>query len=107
MLHIKLAKNVCLSIERVLFENKFKLKKTVFSMFLVVMGMYVAMTIVLFLVQGHDGKTALHMTAFHGRFSRAQTLIQHGACSMFIVRVCVRVHACVCCMWAQEYVGKN
>ncbi|KAK2161473.1 hypothetical protein NP493_1584g00026 [Ridgeia piscesae] len=30
-------------------------------------------------VQGHDGKTALHMTAFHGRFSRAQTLIQHGA----------------------------
>ena len=58
--------------------------------------MCVAVTTVLFLVQGHDGKTALHMTAFHGRFSRAQTLIQHGACSMFIVRVCVCV--CVVCV---------
>ena len=76
-------------------------------MFLVVMGMYVAMTIVLFLVQGHDGKTALHMTAFHGRFSRAQTLIQHGACLTSTACAGVGVHACVCCMWAQEYVGKN
>ena len=28
--------------------------------------------------QDQDGRTALHMTAVHGRFTRAETLITHG-----------------------------
>lgn len=31
-----------------------------------------------FLLQSKDGKTPLHMTAIHGRFSRSQTIIQNG-----------------------------
>lgn len=31
-----------------------------------------------FLFQSKDGKTPLHMTAIHGRFSRSQTIIQNG-----------------------------
>jgi len=30
------------------------------------------------LLQTHDGKTPLHMTAVNGRFTRAQTLINNG-----------------------------
>lgn len=32
----------------------------------------------LLLFQSKDGKTPLHMTALHGRFSRSQTIIQSG-----------------------------
>ena len=30
------------------------------------------------LLQDNDGRTPLHMTAIHGRFTRAETLIAHG-----------------------------
>jgi len=30
------------------------------------------------MLQTHDGKTPLHMTAVNGRFTRAQTLINNG-----------------------------
>ena len=30
------------------------------------------------MLQIHDGKTPLHMTAVNGRFTRAQTLINNG-----------------------------
>lgn len=30
------------------------------------------------LFQSKDGKSPLHMTAVHGRFTRSQTLIQNG-----------------------------
>ena len=30
------------------------------------------------LFQCDDGRTPLHMTALHGRFTRAQTLLEHG-----------------------------
>jgi ankyrin repeat protein len=29
-------------------------------------------------VQSEDGRTPLHMTAIHGRFTRSKTLIDHG-----------------------------
>lgn len=32
----------------------------------------------LLVVQSRDGKSPLHMTAVHGRFTRSQTLIQNG-----------------------------
>lgn len=32
----------------------------------------------LYVVQSRDGKSPLHMTAVHGRFTRSQTLIQNG-----------------------------
>jgi len=31
-------------------------------------------------VQSEDGRTPLHMTAIHGRFTRSKTLIDHGEC---------------------------
>lgn len=31
-----------------------------------------------FFPQSKDGKTPLHMTAIHGRFSRSQTIIHNG-----------------------------
>lgn len=37
------------------------------------------------LVQSKDGKTPLHMTAIHGRFSRSQAIIQNGESSFFSV----------------------
>ena len=36
-----------------------------------------------FLWQSRDGKSPLHMTAVHGRFTRSQTLIQNGDLSSF------------------------
>lgn len=30
------------------------------------------------LFQCNDGRSPLHMTAVHGRFTRAQTLLEHG-----------------------------
>ena len=31
-------------------------------------------------LQSEDGRTPLHMTAIHGRFTRSKTLIDHGEC---------------------------
>lgn len=33
---------------------------------------------VFLLLQSKDGKTPLHMTAIHGRFSRSQAIIENG-----------------------------
>uniref|UniRef100_A0A8B9H999 Ankyrin repeat domain 44 n=1 Tax=Astyanax mexicanus TaxID=7994 RepID=A0A8B9H999_ASTMX len=38
----------------------------------------VTLTVPLSLLQSRDGKSPLHMTAVHGRFTRSQTLIQNG-----------------------------
>jgi ankyrin repeat protein len=37
-------------------------------------------------VQSEDGRTPLHMTAIHGRFTRSKTLIDHGkfACNLLL-----------------------
>ena len=38
-----------------------------------------------FFSQSEDGRTALHMTALHGRFTRAQSLIEHGELHVFLL----------------------
>jgi hypothetical protein len=47
------------------------------------------------LFQSKDGKTPLHMTALHGRFSRSQTIIQSGKkyfCLFFLFLKCSKKH---------------
>lgn len=39
----------------------------------------------LHLLQSRDGKSPLHMTAVHGRFTRSQTLIQNGESSLCLL----------------------
>lgn len=38
-------------------------------------------------VQSEDGRTPLHMTAIHGRFTRSKTLIDHGEpeCNLYLL----------------------